>query len=71
MSDGGPWFRRKRCGLGFVPVAWPGWVMTIGFVAIAIGLDTLLRERHRIAELAMIAVLAIGLWIVAAQHSAD
>ncbi|WP_206663923.1 hypothetical protein [Sphingomonas oligophenolica] len=45
--------------------------MTIGFVAIAIGLDTLLRERHRIAELAMIAVLAIGLWIVAAQHSAD
>ena len=71
MRDDDAWFRRKHFGLGFTPVGWPGWAITAGFVVIAIGLDAGLRERHRVTEIALIAILAIGLWIVAAQHSAD
>lgn len=71
IADGDPWFRRKRFGLGFTPLAWPGWLLTIGFGAVAITLDAALRERHRATEIAMIAILSAGLWVVARQHSAD
>ena len=71
MADRNPWFRRKRFGFGFTPAAWPGWVVTIGYVGVAIALDAALRQRHRGTEIAMIAILTLGLWLVALRTSDD
>ena len=71
MAEGDPWFRRRRFGFGFTPVAWPGWAITIGFCAVAIMLDAALRDRHRGLEIALVAVLTLGLWLVALHHSTE
>lgn len=71
MRDQTPWFRRKQFGVGFTPVAWPGWLITIAYVGIVIALDAALRPHHSATEIAMIVVVTIGLFIIAAQHSAD
>lgn len=31
------WFKRRRYGLGWVPVTWQGWLTIIVFIAIALG----------------------------------
>ncbi len=31
------WFRAKEYGWGWYPVTWEGWVLTLGFIAIAVG----------------------------------
>jgi hypothetical protein len=69
MTDERPWFRRKQFGVGFTPAGWPGWLITIAYVGIVIALDAALRAHHRAVEIAMIVVLTIGLFIIAAQHS--
>jgi hypothetical protein len=46
MSDGPEWFASKRYGMGpGAPIAWQGWVVAIGFVAIVAGLSLLLHSR--------------------------
>jgi hypothetical protein len=46
MSDGPEWFAPKRYGYGSgLPISWQGWVLTLGFVALAIVLAALLAER--------------------------
>ena len=43
MAD---WFASKRYGLGAgLPMAWQGWVLTLGYVGIVIGSAFLLGER--------------------------
>jgi hypothetical protein len=38
MSDGPEWFAPKRYGYGSgPPISWQGWMLTLGFVALAIG----------------------------------
>ncbi|MFL6759878.1 hypothetical protein [Sphingomonas sp.] len=55
MSDGPEWFAPKRYGYGSgKPISWQGWVLTLGFVALAIGLSV--RFAHR--PLQLFAVLA-------------
>lgn len=40
------WFAAKRYGLGAgLPIAWQGWALTLGYVAIVIGSAYLLVER--------------------------
>ena len=35
MSNGPEWFSQKRYGYGAgLPIAWQGWVLTIGYVAV-------------------------------------
>jgi hypothetical protein len=46
MSEGPEWFAPKRYGYGSgLPISWQGWVLTLGFVALAIVLGALLAER--------------------------
>jgi hypothetical protein len=47
MSNDGPeWFAPKRFGYGSgPPIAWQGWAVLIGYVAITIILSTTLRDR--------------------------
>lgn len=46
MSDGPEWFAPKRYGYGSgLPIAWQGWMLTIGFVSIVIILSVRLAAR--------------------------
>ena len=47
MSDDGPeWFAPKRYGFGAgLPIAWQGWAVTIGFIAISTALALLFAIR--------------------------
>jgi hypothetical protein len=46
VDDGPEWFAPKRYGYGTgLPITWQGWVLTLGFVAIAILLSTRLARR--------------------------
>jgi hypothetical protein len=46
MSEGPDWFAPRRYGYGAgVPIAWQGWVLTIGFAAIAILLSIRFANR--------------------------
>jgi ABC-2 type transport system ATP-binding protein len=62
---GRPWFRRRRAGLGWRPVRWQGWLVTLVAVALVVGVLTLLRgssERLPVVflVLAVYAVIALG-----------
>lgn len=40
------WFAAKRYGYGAgLPIAWQGWALTIGFIAVAVGMAILFGER--------------------------
>jgi hypothetical protein len=57
MSDDGPeWFAPKRYGYGSgLPISWQGWVVTLGFVTLVIGLSLLLKNR----PLQLVAAIAL------------
>jgi hypothetical protein len=38
-----PWFRRRRVGVGWRPVTWEGWLITLVAVALVVGVLTLLH----------------------------
>ncbi len=40
---GRPWFRRRQVGLGWRPIRWQGWLVTVVAVALAVGALTLLQ----------------------------
>lgn len=46
MSDDPEWFAPKRYGYGSgVPISWQGWAITLLYVAAAIGLGLLFKNR--------------------------
>lgn len=46
MSGGPEWFAPKRYGLGSgLPIAWQGWVVLAGFVAISLALSFFAADR--------------------------
>ncbi len=46
MAQGPEWFAPKRYGYGAgLPIAWQGWVIMIGFLAIVIGAAVWAGER--------------------------
>ncbi|HEY5290571.1 MAG TPA: hypothetical protein VIJ59_11135 [Caulobacteraceae bacterium] len=44
MSDG-PWFRARSSGLGWTPITWEGWLITLGLAVIVIGGDLALMAH--------------------------
>ena len=68
-GDDAGWFAPKAFGIGITPVAWQGWLLTIGYVVMVIASDALLRVRHRTLEVALIAILTIGFLTIAAVHT--
>lgn len=68
MRDEDAWFAPKRFGLGFRPVRWPGWLLTIGYAATVIGL-THAPIRPDWLRLVLIATLSAGFLIVAIRTS--
>ena len=67
MSDGPEWFEPKRYGYGSgLPIAWQGWALTIGFVAIAILLSVRLAER-KLELFAALAPFVIAFMVICAR----
>ena len=67
MSDGPEWFAPKRYGYGSgLPIAWQGWALTIGFVAIAILLSVRLAER-KLELFAALAPFVIAFMFICAR----
>jgi hypothetical protein len=40
-----PWFRTRSSGLGWTPITWEGWLVTLGLVVILIGGDLALMAH--------------------------
>ncbi len=67
MSDGPEWFAPKRYGFGAgPPISWQGWLLTIAFIAAAIGVSLKLADRPTIL-FAVMAPLVIVFTLVAAK----
>jgi hypothetical protein len=63
VSDDGNWFAPKRFGSGpGVPISWQGWALTIAFVAVAIGISIVLRDRP--LQLVAVLIPAIVVFLV-------
>jgi hypothetical protein len=63
------WFRPKRYGYGATPSAWQGWLLTIAFVAVLIGIMKMLEagfgggQARLIALTATAAATVLFIWI--------
>jgi ABC-2 type transport system ATP-binding protein len=73
---GRPWFRRRSVGLGWRPVTWQGWLVTLVAVALVVGVLTLLhRPSARVPALVLIvaayAVVALRTGGAQAPPTAD
>jgi ABC-2 type transport system ATP-binding protein len=60
---GRPWFRRRRVGLGWRPIRWQGWLVTVAAVALAAGALTLL---HASSARVPIVILIVAVYAVVA-----
>lgn len=65
-TDDGAWFAPKRYGFGAgLPIAWQGWALLLGTIAIVIGVGVTLEDKPAL-QLAIILPLIIVLGIVTA-----
>lgn len=69
FSDDKPWFAQKRIGYGAGwPTAWQGWVLTVSYAALMIGLGTLaerVRGEALVGVIAGMALATVGFVVVA------
>ncbi len=63
---GRPWFRRRRVGLGWRPITWQGWLVTVAAVALAVGALTLL---HASPARFPIVILVVAVYAVVALRT--
>ena len=69
MSDG-DWFAPKRFGFGSgAPIAWQGWAILIGYIAVLTIAGLTLLPRHWGVWTAVIAIATATFSIVCAQHT--
>ena len=67
MTDGPEWFAPKRYGFGSgLPIAWQGWALTFGFVAVSILVSVSFGDRP-LQMIALLAPVAIVFVVVCAR----
>ena len=67
MSKGPEWFAPKRYGYGAgLPIAWQGWGLLLGYVALMIGAGVML-ERRPVAMMGLMVPLTAGFLLVTAR----
>ena len=67
MGNGPEWFAAKRYGYGSgAPISWQGWALTLGYVALIVGISLSLRERP-LQLIAIVIPLTIVLMVVCAR----
>ena len=69
MSSGPEWFAPKRYGYGAgLPISWQGWALTIGFLAVVIGLGATLDElRNPVLALGLIVPVTVLFIVICAR----
>lgn len=68
MSDGPEWFAAKRYGFGAgPPISWQGWLLTIGYVVLVIGLGLMLKGRPPVQLIAAIILPTIAFIVICAR----
>ena len=66
MNDRPEWFAPKRYGYGAgLPVAWQGWTVFVGFLAVMIASAVFLAPRNLLACLALVISLTIAFVLIA------
>ncbi|HYX45639.1 MAG TPA: hypothetical protein VE820_02285 [Sphingomicrobium sp.] len=69
MSDDDSWFAPKRFGMGpGVPISWQGWALTLGFVAVTVGICLGLRN-HPLQLVAVLAPVTSVFVVIAARKT--
>lgn len=63
---GRPWFRRRSAGLGWRPVTWQGWPVTLVAVALAAGVLTLL---HGSSARVPVVIVIVAAYVVVALRA--
>ncbi|MGA7323377.1 MAG: hypothetical protein WBX25_02550 [Rhodomicrobium sp.] len=66
------WFRPKRYGYGSTPSNWKGWLATILFVALIVGISKILEQNANPVWLAIAAAVTIlFVWLVWTKTSGE
>jgi len=61
------WFAAKRYGYGAgLPISWQGWLLTIGFVALSVGVSLVLAKQP-VAIVAALIPLTLGFTLICAR----
>jgi uncharacterized membrane protein AbrB (regulator of aidB expression) len=69
MSDDEDWFASKRFGMGpGLPIAWQGWALTFGFVAVGIAICVAFR-RHPLQLVAALAPVILVFAVISARKT--
>ncbi|WP_300973183.1 hypothetical protein [Sphingomonas sp. LHG3406-1] len=67
MADGPEWFAPKARGVGSgLPIAWQGWALLIGYIAVLLAL-TPLAGRSILAHLSAVSALTVIFMIICAK----
>lgn len=67
MSDGPEWFAPKRYGYGSgLPISWQGWILTAGYVAVAIALSVHFKDQPLQLAAALVP-LTVALMVICAR----
>ena len=65
-TQGPEWFAPKRYGFGTgVPIAWQGWAILVGFMALVVGVGKLFSNRPLVMAAILIPALALLVLITA------
>lgn len=64
MIEGPEWFAPKRHGFGAGwPIAWQGWALLAGYIALSIAASLLLEEKPAALAVALVVTTALLIWI--------
>lgn len=70
VEDDDVWFEQKSFGFGSgLPVAWQGWALLGGFLALIAGANFVLMPRHHLAYYIVVATATVALMVTAARHT--
>lgn len=68
MNDGPEWFAPKRYGYGSgLPIAWQGWAVLIGYVAIVVAFVLTLRRSGPVPFLAAVIPVTVVFAVICAR----
>jgi hypothetical protein len=68
--DDHAWFAPRRYGFGAgLPIAWQGWALIAGYVAVVVGATRLLLPRNRGAWAVVLVALTAAVMAIAARHT--
>ncbi|MGN6619725.1 MAG: hypothetical protein ACTHKR_01505 [Sphingomonas sp.] len=70
QQDDEAWFAPKLYGFGSgLPIAWQGWALLGGYCALVALSGLTLRPHHGVIWGIVLAVLTLGLCVIAAHHT--